>query len=508
MTTIVKNASIEFHNSSIDTTLFDFIHEDEMFGTLKLKMKKTNITQQPILLLFTIDKTASMREYASPQSTNTKMDYVIQTFKNILFYLAKQDANISICVQTFNDCVDIIIPNKRIDKENVKEFVNKIDEIDPEGPTDIGFALGSANKIMNEFAETHPFHDIYHIFMTDGYATCGETKNEYLFDIASDRFQNIFIGFGLEHNVHLLKKLSEKKNSDYQFINHMEDTSIIYGEIIHRWLYPSIKNVNIVMENGGVIYDWKTNGWTDNLYEPVIISEIEKIYHIKKQKKNMDPIVAKIYGCLPNEEEKNQILVNEIIELPELYDLEKGVMVTNDLSRYLYRHKTMELLNEAKSDNIENRNDTKKKMKEFFRNMQKYMHEHHLTNDVFMKLLCDDIYVTYQTFQSSNGLMYALARYTSQGRQQTYCNTPVKHVDTDDATNLYSFKPPSMFTPKRKNRNLSFHFVDEIEAAEKVETEKETNPFDLDNYEFTNTDTTCYATESVLDTMSQLSTPF
>ena len=52
------------------------------------------------------------------------------------------------------------------------------------------------------------------------------------------------------------------------------------------------------------------------------------------------------------------------------------------------------------------------------------MRENDLTEDAFMKLLCDDLSIIYQTMDLTNGAMYALSRFTSQGRQQTYSATP------------------------------------------------------------------------------------
>ena len=47
-------------------------------------------------------------------------------------------------------------------------------------------------------------------------------------------------------------------------------------------------NAEIRIEDG-LIYNWKTNTWDNKLVEPIIISEVEKIYHIKS--KNIELII-------------------------------------------------------------------------------------------------------------------------------------------------------------------------------------------------------------------------
>ena len=81
-----------------------------------------------------------------------------------------------------------------------------------------------------------------------------------------------------------------------------------------------------------------------------------------------------------------------------------------------------------------------KQMKDFFKIMLDYIEQKDLQSNIFMKTLCDDIYVAIKSFDTSNGMMYATARQTSQGRQQTYtCNT-IDVIDITDAINTNATK--------------------------------------------------------------------
>ena len=52
--------------------------------------------------------------------------------------------------------------------------------------------------------------------------------------------------------------------------------------------------------------------------------------------------------------------------------------------------------------------------------MLKYMKDHNIESEPFMKMLCDDIFIAHKTFDTSLANMYTSARQKSQGCQQTY----------------------------------------------------------------------------------------
>jgi len=430
----IQDSFIEIHN---DSSSLPFLHlnDGEYFGILRLKMKKTEITKQPTFLHFTIDKSGSMNNGSSGKKN---IDYVIQTFVNMVNYFANLEKDIYIQVNTFSDDVNILVDCVQITKENVKEILNTIRTISPDGSTNIEAALKSATKIMVDYSEKFPHHQIGHIFMTDGDPTQGEQSPSILSSYVNENFPNIFVGFGEYHNVSLLRKLSDKKLADYQFVDNMEHTGLIYGEVIHQFMFPALQHVELRSINGE-LYDWRNGIWTSSLFESVITSETEKIYHIKTtEPKNL---AVEIFSS-------SQLIGTEI-SIPDLLDMETCEIIKNDLTKYAYRQKVQELLFKSKDER--NFKGTEKAnfrmhLRDTFDNIRKYMRETEQLEDGLLKMLCDDISIVFKSLNStftdigSIGRI-ALARHSSQGRQQAYNLTP-----TASGRNTDTVVPP--FTPR------------------------------------------------------------
>jgi uncharacterized protein YegL len=446
MTTIennIQDSSIEIHN---DSSSLPFLHLNtgEYFGILRLKMKKTEITKKPTFLHFTIDKSGSMNDISAGTK---KIDYVIQTLVNMVNYFAKLEKEIYIQVNAFNDNVNTLVDCIQITKDNVNEIINKIRDIKPDGSTNIEKALKSANEVIVNYYEKSPHHEIGHIFMTDGDPTDGSTSHSILCSYVNESFPNIFVGFGEYHNVNLLRKMSDKKLAEYQFVDNMEHTGLIYGEVIHQFMYPAIQHVELRSINTE-LYDWRNNIWTTTLVEPVITSETEKIYHIK----TTDPKIAAVEIFRLSE------LLDTVISIPDLIDMETNEIIKNDLTKYAYRQKVQELLFNAKDDrNFRGTEKTnfKRHLRDTFDNIRKYMRENEMLEDGLLKMLCDDIAIVFKSLNSNFadiGSMgrIALARHASQGRQQTYNLTPTSSVRNTD-----TFVPPN--TPLGPNRLKRMH---------------------------------------------------
>jgi hypothetical protein len=119
--------------------------------------------------------------------------------------------------------------------------------------------------------------------------------------------------------------------------------------------------------------------------------------------------------------------------------------ISCDLTNYLFRQKTQELLFKTKEQlqnselddpldqyksvlkdpkdpkkETKERDALKKHLKDFFKTMLDYIETNKLKDDEFFKMLCDDMYIAIKSFDMENGLMFAAARHNSQGRQKSY----------------------------------------------------------------------------------------
>jgi hypothetical protein len=197
-------------------------------------------------------------------------------------------------------------------------------------------------------------------------------------------------------------------------------------------------------------------------------------------------------------------------------------------SKYIYRQKVQEILYKANNLQIGQFYQLKITMKEVFKKMRAYMRDNNLLNDPFMKLLCDDISVTYQNMGTVNGLQFTYNRQTSQGRQKSY---NVRSTSNDDENLLRSKnnRLQQMDTPPLLQRQYAVssamfnrsiatnHFgtIDEFDDDNTILEEPSLlniitdNTVDdednLDNYLVSNEVTSCYSTPSVLNTMRSFS---
>jgi len=529
----IESANIIIHRNK-ETLPPLSLKDDEYFGILTVKMEKTELVQIPTFLLFTIDRTGSMGERASGNCT--KMDHVIQTFVSMMNYLSKLNTQIFIQVNIFNTTVDVLVKCTRINTDNVDEIISKIRNLEPDGSTNIGLALYEADKELKIYNTENPEDQIGHIFMTDGDPTTGITDIHELSTIVNEDFMNVFVGFGLQHNAVLLNRLSSKKNAEYQFVDNMENTALVYGETIHKFIYPALRNVEFRIENGE-IYDWQTNTWTSVLTEPIIISEIEKIYHIKT--KYPDSVEVLIYGQGCNDLKKEDIrYIETAYSIPDLINGETDLpMLNDDLNKYAFRQNVQELLYKAKQGIRQRAAQAEFKidLKNMFRTIRKYMRINNLKEDGLLKLLCDDISQTYRTSGTDYGIIYASARCSSQGRQRTY------NTNSDELDDNVIIHPP----PLRRANTNSFQNLDEILSTNSIDygsrrpsisltipsddinddtftrynelgfvtvssdTDDESVEFvmedEIENYISEDVNTTCFATPGVLDTMRSMS---
>ena len=460
---IFEEIVVSFENSKIGSTIGDLPIHDSTFGILNMKAKSVAITMQQQDFVFSIDNSGSMSDLCS--DGRTKMRHILHTLTNMIHYFNDNHLiHANITIFTFEDTVRKIIERTCVTPENICEIVSMIDKIRPLSSTNIEAALISSKEYITELKNLYPNTEISHIFMTDGDATSGSKDNTVLRQLVDRSVTNAFIGFGIEHDSNLLNFLGGTTNSSYHFIDKLETAGFVYGEILHEILYKSLKNTQLEIKNG-LIYNYKSNLWTNKLFIGDIIGESDKTYHIISESPFCCTITISGTNCndcnaCNNCKEAIQTDYNTIVFFDE--DTNENF----DLTKYIFRHRTLQLLFEVtefetekhsknSSDSDANsrfacgltrglsintlvnnqeisqkESNLKRKLREFIAEIKTYITKNHLTDDKFLKNLCDDIYISYNTLGSKYGKMYTCARQTSQGTQRCYNVTETPNMRT------------------------------------------------------------------------------
>ena len=462
---IFEEIVVSFENSKIGSKIGDLPIYDSTFGILNMKAKPVAITGKPQDFVFSIDNSGSMSDLCS--DGRAKMRHILHTLTNMIHYFNDNPLiNANITIFTFDNTVCKIIERTRITPGNIRNIISMIDTIRPMASTDIEAALISSKEYITELKNLYPDNEISHIFMTDGDATSGSKDHMVLRQLVDRSVKNAFIGFGIEHDSNLLNFLGGTTNSSYHFIDKLETAGFVYGEILHEILYKSLQNTELEIKNG-LIYNYKSNLWTNKLFIGDVIGESDKTYHIISDNPSCCIIIVSgtnyndckdckdCKGC----KEDIQTDYNTIVFFDE--DTNENY----DLTKYIFRHRTLQLLfevNEFETDkhskNSSDSSDTnslfargiglglginirannqeikqkesnlKSKLLEFIAEIKNYINENHLTDDKFLKNLCDDIYISYKTIGSKYGKMYTSARQTSQGAQRCYNVTETPNI--------------------------------------------------------------------------------
>jgi hypothetical protein len=259
---------------------------------------------------------------------------------------------------------------------------------------------------------------------TDGQATSGRTTNKHALKKIADKIADtttiVTVGCGLDHDFELLSSIADRKNSSYKFIGKLEEAALACGEVLDKILNKILKNVTITVQNGQ-IYNWKTNEWTDRIETDNIVAECDKTYNVRSS--TPDDFRISINATIVETDEPFEFSI-----------IDKNM--NQDLRKDKYRQRTLELLYEV---NVYNKNimeqthetnkEFKNKLKELLKEMKIFMDDNHLRDDLFMKMLCDDIFVSHKTFGTAHGNMYTASRQTSQATQGIHSNTLTVEYD-------------------------------------------------------------------------------
>lgn len=399
--------------------LQDILSFKNDFGVLRVKLADTPMTKQPQLLYFKNDMSGSMQDMCS--DGRSKMQHSNHTTSNILRLAAETDAEIWVHVDAFDDKVVSIIPAQRVTKDNLPQLVALVNAIMPRNSTNLELALNDSKTKIAEFKEQHPEFVVTQIFTTDGQATAGSQINSTLAECVDPSYSNIFIGLGLDHSADTLNALSSRKHAAYYFIDKIENGGLVFGEVIHSILYKALVDITLTVENAE-IYDYRTNQWSSTLEIDSLTGEAEKTYHLRRAYDaspfDVEVIIsgtaatepfATTVSCIP------ALINDDGVETPARLDL----------SKYIFRQRTQELLYEAKCKATQGEHDKirtlKTKMRDFLAQMKAYTQTRpELAADSTFQTLNDDLVIVIRTLGTHYQTMYTSARANSNGRECSY----------------------------------------------------------------------------------------
>jgi hypothetical protein len=479
----VCNSYIEWHTEQIPGDLFpnyDTDRADDLeFGILRVITPKMPICQKPLAILFSIDNSCSM---------DNKIKYVKHTMKNMLNVCMKKieehpDLPIYICMDLFShevvnifktpsvkdflannpDSIVMIDDFVQLTAKSIEFLLNQVDAICPWGCTNIEKSLRNANQKLRDIKTKIPDLRVVHIQLTDGEATAGERTPQELKQHIDYSYSNIFVGYGKDHDSYLLSTLGDlDPKFDYRFVDVMEHTGLIYGELLYHILYPVDDRPIEIRCSKCKIYDYKTSTWVDSITVPPLCGDSEKVYHVCTDRIITKPnVFAELYFC-GSSDVSGAVLFDTANSLPPLYRMKPNLecdesdILPVDLTKYLLRQRTQECL--ALVREYENY-----KVKDYMQRLHPEIAEEtpsHLPNMtldeitrmlddnlslltkyktdqntvicesdlLFIQTLIEDLQSAKEKIGTSEGLMYTAARQTSQGRQHSYTpSSSIRH---------------------------------------------------------------------------------
>jgi uncharacterized protein YegL len=387
--------TVQFHKGDLPLSIEEIgIPEGARYGIIHQRVFEHEMDNSPKVISFTIDISDSMNE----GGIYSKLHYVKHTVTNILRVIESKNINITIQVNTFNNEYKSVIDLVAVTKENVNELIEKIENISANGSTNIGLAIMETHKKLDECKSA--FSNIYHFLLTDGNPTVGETKEDILTNMVSTDYPSIFIGYGMDHNAKLLIDFSKTHyDSCYQLVDNIETIGNLCGELLHSICYPVVNNVQICtpFEND-FIYDVMKNEWTQLIHTRNFVSGKEYDYSLYSMSR-INIIIFNTKGV--------RITTNEEIDT-DVFEYQEA-----DLTKYIFRH----AVNRALYDSMQKTPNIKIRIRELFQKIRKYAKENSIENDTYYKLLFDDLYTAYNSY---NDYAYIHARVISNSRHQTF----------------------------------------------------------------------------------------
>lgn len=402
------------------------------FGVLQLSVNAFPNTSRHLDIHFALDNSGSMNDRCA--DGRRKQSHINFTATKMVQYLQSHNITSTVAVDSFDGAVISVSSAQELTQENVCIISDKIDKISPNGETNIAAVLDKEIA----WSQGVVLKDRVFVLFTDGQATKGKViAPEGLVQLSRSIHPAttvVTIGCGEGHDYEALSGIANRKNGIYKFVSGIESAAFACGEVLDKIINKVIEDCSIVVINGE-IWDWKTNKWSNRITTDNVVGECNKVYHVR----SVTPALfkAEFVGTVVETCAPFMQIIDEVRE-------------NQDVRKYMWRQKTLELVHEAKTIpeiNWSARgqehpiNLLKKKLKEHLIKMKAFMDENSLREDLFMCTLCDDIFTCHNAAGTQYGGMYIASRQRSQASQEIYSNV-LSAIPDDPVYDVFDFNSP------------------------------------------------------------------
>jgi hypothetical protein len=436
-----------------------------------------------VIMYSSIDCSGSMGESASrcqQSQQNTKMDFVHATLNNMVDTIISQQEEFShvefyLALVQFHSSATCVLHPMRVTADSKDEILEVISRIRPIGGTNFEKCFKEmALLISNEAQHISPSDDIpehctqrMHVFLTDGDNNEGNKSIPHLAGILSSSAvqpTQIMIGYGTDHDSATLQSLcSHFPNSRQWFIDDIEKTGCIFGEILWSSVNAAFTKVSIKTPNAEV-YDFETMQWRSEICLGDFAYDSSRTYYVRQpwasdelvcnfaytsieapQDTSCDIVVPLNYTSAETPETKDAEVEKELWRLDTITTIDKSIQFFKTMRRMTFQDQATEktrLVDEITA---------------FQEKFLKYATDNNLIEDPYIIQLADDLFVCINGLAvSSIGERYIAARQASQIQQRAVTINDITPLQREiiDSTPIAEDEVP--LVSRMRGRTASF----------------------------------------------------
>ena len=494
MTNPVEKLTVKTHDPTIALPAGLYDSTEGIFGIVTVKIRDdAKIPTGTYLFNFEKDGSGSMSELT--EDGKSKDYHIRTTICNTLEALARiahenQQVQIYVRLCEFDTTIHQVLAATLVTAESVVEMTTTVRTRKlPGGNTNIEAALKNSVLSCEQFLAEHPDAHVISVITTDGDTNAGDSNQYSLAKIVKNKhFQTICIGYGASHNSALLIGIS----SSYFYVADLERAGETIGEILHDFLYIAVEKVELRIVHGEVFAEDQT--WNDVISCGNAIGGSSKVYSIHV------PVLQHVAVLLYGKREGDRHMM--------MIESQTTIQVV-DLTRDIFRHKTVQLLAEAQQNlttvilapihprfhsgeqeqyaqhMVEykaeltiyvaalekckaDKKDIRLRLKTFFRMMKDYAKEKDMEQEPMMKQLLDDVYSIWlafgRHFDANEARAYTQAKFNCNLRQ-TSGNTSMRPIGMQRVRPFPNMRRQNAFCNSVPVRAIAGAFDDDEDVA-------------------------------------------